>query len=28
MFGEACEHGQEAEQDFHSQVEMEEGHLI
>lgn len=28
MFGEACGHGQEAEQDFHSQVEMEEGHLI
>ena len=28
MFGEACGHGQEAEQDFHSQVEMEEGHLV
>jgi hypothetical protein len=28
MFGESCGHGQEAEQDFHSQVEMEEGHLI
>lgn len=28
MFGESCGHGQEAEQDFHAQVEMEEGHLI
>lgn len=28
MFGESCGHGQEAEQDFHNQVEMEEGHLV
>ena len=28
VFGESCGHGQEAEQDFHNQVEMEEGHLV
>lgn len=28
MFGEKCGHGQEAEADFHSNIEMEEGHLI
>jgi hypothetical protein len=28
LFGEPCGHGAEADQDFHSMVEQEEGHLI
>jgi hypothetical protein len=28
FFGESCGHGEEAEKDFHSNIEMEEGHLI
>lgn len=28
MFGEACGCGEEADRDFHSMVEQEEGHLI
>ena len=28
MFGESCGHGEEADKDFHSMVEQEEGHLI